>query len=125
VAEARSLLTGLLDALVSQPGVSAALLASEDGAYLLGELSVVPNADILAASALSLHGAAEAALAPGSDERPLTVVAEWGRQRLMTVSVGAGLALVALLQADEDLSRGVGLVETTASRLADAIVDAG
>lgn len=120
-ASTRERLVALLDGLASQPGVTAALLASEDGAYLLADMSVVPNPDILAASALSLHGAAEATLAPGHDDRPLAVVAEWGRQRIMTVSVGAGLALVVLLQVDQDLAVEMAEVEATAAMMADAV----
>lgn|GEM_PF-5540478 len=120
----RARLAALLDDLAARPGVRAALLASEDGAYLLGEMSVVVNADVLAASALSLHGAAEAALAPGSDERPLRVVAEWGPARLMTVSVGAGLALVAVLDAGADLAEAMRLVEACAGKLAETVAEA-
>lgn len=121
---ARPRLSALLDDLAAQPGVRAALLASEDGAYLLGEMSIVVNADILAASAIALHGAAEAALAPGSDDRPLQVVAEWGPLRLMTVSVGARLALVALLDAGLDLPATLRLVDRCAESMAEAVAQA-
>lgn len=121
---ARARLSTLLDALAAQPGVRAALLASEDGSYLLGEMSIVVNADVLAASALSLHGAAEAALAPGSDERPLQVVAEWGSARLMTVSVGAGLALVTVLDAGADLAATMRRVDDCADEMAETVAQA-
>ncbi|MFA5862058.1 MAG: hypothetical protein WDA16_10230 [Candidatus Thermoplasmatota archaeon] len=101
-ADARHELQRALDELVHQPSISAAMVVRRDGLYMVGEGSRLGNEDFFSATALALHGSAESALNAQGQEA-LRLIAEVGRDRVLTWSVDAEFVLVLRADAAQDI----------------------
>lgn len=119
----RERLQRVLDDVAAWPGVRGILLASDEGAYLLGEGSAIPAPEAFGASGLALHGAAQSAFRGGMPARGLRVIAERGDHRLVTMGVAAGLLLVALADAQLPLSEEMRILERTVDLVAQTVQD--
>lgn len=117
VVDPRRQLQRALDELAHQPSVRAAMVVRRDGMYMVGAGSKLVNADFFSATALALHGSAEAALDAQAQE-PLRLIAEVGDERVLTWSVDAEFVLVLRADAAQD----VGLAMRSADGATRAIL---
>ncbi len=107
-----------LDALADAPGMVGAVLVSRDGFCMMNRFKALPGAETFSAMSATLMGAAEAALNEIGTERPLRIIVETSRHRMVTAGATGELLVVAMSEIATPLADVLMLVESAAAQIA-------